>query len=301
MDFGARRAHELAAVAAPGRRSSAVLLGTSNLEAGLLYGIPTVGTSAHSFTLLHDTEEDAFAAQVASLGPSTTILVDTYDITTGVERAVEAARAAGGELGAVRLDSGDLVAEAFKVRAQLDSLGATSTRITVTNDLDEHAIAALGAAPVDSYGVGTKLVTGSGRPTAALVYKLVEREGADGSMEEVAKFSSGGKSTVGGRKWAGRTLTAKGTAAEELVVSSSSQDQGLAALDEAGARPLQVLLVDEGRIIEKHRGKEALSAAAERHRSARAELPYDAWRLSDGESALQTRHVDLNGQGAIRR
>jgi nicotinate phosphoribosyltransferase len=85
------------------------------------------------------------------------------------------------------------------------------------------------------------------------------------------------------------------------VVSSSSQDQGLAALDEAGARPLQVLLVDEGRIVEKHRGKEALSAAAERHRSARAELPYDAWRLSDGESALQTRHVDLNGQGAIRR
>ena len=296
VDFGARRAHELAAVAAA--RASVVggFVGTSNLEAGLLYGIPTVGTSAHSFTLLHDTEEDAFAAQVASLGPSTTILVDTY-----VERAVEAARAAGGELGAVRLDSGDLVAEAFKVRAQLDSLGATSTRITVTNDLDEHAIAALGAAPVDSYGVGTKLVTGSGRPTAALVYKLVEREGADGSMEEVAKFSSGGKSTVGGRKWAGRTLTAKGTAAEELVVSSSSQDQGLAALDEAGARPLQVLLVDEGRIVEKHRGKEALSAAAERHRSARAELPYDAWRLSDGESALQTRHVDLNGQGAIRR
>ena len=122
------------------------------------------------------------------------------------KKAVKAARAAGGELGAVRLDSGDLVAEAFKVRAQLDALGATSTKITVTNDLDEHAIAALGAAPVDSYGVGTKLVTGSGRPTAALVYKLVEREGADGTMEEVAKFSSGGKSTVGGRKWTGRIL-----------------------------------------------------------------------------------------------
>ena len=189
VDFGARRAHEQAAVAAA--RASVVggFVGTSNLEAGLLYGIPTVGTSAHSFTLLHDSEEDAFAAQVASLGPSTTILVDTYDIATGVERAVKAARAAGGELGAVRLDSGDLVAEAFKVRAQLDALGATSTKITVTNDLDEHAIAALGAAPVDSYGVGTKLVTGSGRPTAALVYKLVEREGADGTMEEVAKFS----------------------------------------------------------------------------------------------------------------
>ena len=301
VDFGARRAHEQAAVAAA--RASVVggFVGTSNLEAGLLYGIPTVGTSAHSFTLLHDTEEEAFAAQVASLGPSTTILVDTYDIATGVERAVKAARAAGGELGAVRLDSGDLVAEAFKVRAQLDALGATSTRITVTNDLDEHAIAALGAAPVDSYGVGTKLVTGSGRPTAALVYKLVEREGADGTMEEVAKFSSGGKSTVGGRKWAGRILSSEGTAAEELVVASSSQDEGMSALSQAGARPLQVLLVDEGRIIEEHRGKEALSAAAERHRASRAELPYDAWRLSDGESALPTRHVDLDGRGATRR
>ena len=120
-------------------------------------------------------------------------------------------------------------------------------------------------------------------------------------MEEVAKFSSGGKSTVGGRKWAGRILTAEGTAAEELVVSSGSQDQGLAALDEAGARPLQVLLVDEGRIIEEHRGKEALSAAAKRHRASRAELPYDAWRLSYGESALPTRHVDLDSRSATRR
>ena len=169
VDFGARRAHEQAAVAAA--RASVVggFVGTSDLEAGMRYGIPTVGTSAHSFTLLHDSEEDAFAAQVASLGPGTTILVDTYDIARGVERAVRAARDAGGELGAVRLDSGDLVAEAFKVRAQLDALGATTTRITVTNDLDEYAIAGLGAAPVDSYGVGTKLVTGSGRPTAALV------------------------------------------------------------------------------------------------------------------------------------
>ena len=91
-------------------------------------------------------------------------------------------RAAGGELGAVRLDSGDLVALAFKVRGQLDSRGATSTKITVTNDLDEYAIAALGAAPIDSYGVGTRLVTGSGVPTAALVYKMVEREDAEGTM-----------------------------------------------------------------------------------------------------------------------
>ena len=296
VDFGARRAHERAAVAAA--RASVVggFVGTSDLEAGMRYGIPTVGTSAHSFTLLHDSEEDAFAAQVASLGPSTTILVDTYDIARGVERAVKAARDAGGELGAVRLDSGDLVAEAFKVRAQLDALGATTTRITVTNDLDEYAIAGLGAAPVDSYGVGTKLVTGSGRPTAALVYKLVERAGSDGEMHQVAKFSEGGKATVGGRKWAGRAMDATGSAAEELVVSALNQDEALAALAEAGARPLQVELVRDGVVVEEHRGPRALAAAAERHRGSRAELPYDAWRLSEGEPAVPTRHLDLDGR-----
>lgn len=201
----------------------------------------------------------------------------------------------------MRLDSGDLVAEAFKVRAQLDALGAASTRITVTNDLDEHAIAALGAAPVDSYGVGTKLVTGSGRPTAALVYKLVERRGADGEMAEVAKFSSGGKSTVGGRKWAGRVIDGAGTATEELLVSARAEAEGLAALAEAGARPLQVPLVVDGAIVEEHRGKDALAAAAERHQVSRAELPYEAWRLSDGDAAIPTRYLDLDGRTATRR
>ena len=300
VDFGARRAHEQAAVAAA--RASVVggFVGTSDLEAGMRYGIPTVGTSAHSFTLLHDSEEDAFAAQVASLGPGTTILVDTYDIARGVERAVRAARDAGGELGAVRLDSGDLVAEAFKVRAQLDALGATTTRITVTNDLDEYAIAGLGTAPVDSYGVGTKLVTGSGRPTAALIYKLVERAGADGEMREVAKFSEGGKATVGGRKWAGRVMDEAGSAVEELVVSAQDRDEALASLAEARARPLQVELVRDGVVVEEHRGPQALAAAAERHRSARAELPYDAWRLSEGEPAVPTRHLDLDGRRPLR-
>ena len=296
VDFGARRAHEQAAVAAA--RASVVggFVGTSDLEAGMRYGIPTVGTSAHSFTLLHDSEEDAFAAQVASLGAGTTILVDTYDIARGVERAVKAARDAGGELGAVRLDSGDLVAEAFKVRAQLDALGATTTKITVTNDLDEYAIAGLGTAPVDSYGVGTKLVTGSGRPTAALVYKLVERAGSDGQMHQVAKFSEGGKATVGGRKWAGRVAGADGSAVEELVISAREQDEALAALSEAKARPLQIDLVCNGVIVEEHRGPQALAAAAERHQVSRAELPYDAWRLSEGEPAVPTRHLDLDGR-----
>ncbi|WP_187271342.1 MULTISPECIES: nicotinate phosphoribosyltransferase [Actinomyces] len=300
VEFGARRAHERAAVAAARAAVIGGFAGTSDLEAAMRYSIPAVGTSAHSFTLLHDSEEEAFASQVASLGPGTTILVDTYDIERGVARAVAAARAAGGELGAVRLDSGDLVAEAFKVRAQLDALGATTTKITVTSDLDEYAIAALGAAPVNSYGVGTKLVTGSGRPTAALVYKLVERMGGDGQMQEVAKFSAGGKSTVGGRKWAGRVLNGAGSATEELIISARSEQAGLAALEAAGARPLQVDLVRDGVIVEEHRGPDALAAAAERHQVARAELPYEGWRLSEGDPAIPTRHVDSDDRQALR-
>ncbi|WP_067781269.1 nicotinate phosphoribosyltransferase [Actinomyces vulturis] len=300
VDFGARRTHEDAAVSAARAAVVAGFVGTSDLEAGARYHLPTVGTSAHAFTLLHDTEEDAFAAQVASMGPGTTILVDTYDIPTGVDRAVKAARNGGGELGAVRLDSGDLVAEAFKVRSQLDALGATTTKITVTNDLDEYAIAALGAAPVDSYGVGTKLVTGSGVPTAALVYKLVERENKDGQMEEVAKFSKGGKSTVGGRKWAGRVLDDQQRAVEELIISAANEEEGLAALREAGARPLQVTLVENGVIREEFRGKKGLEAAIVRHYDSRAQLPYEAWRLSEGEVGIPTRHVDLDGVSATR-
>ncbi|HLS49248.1 MAG TPA: nicotinate phosphoribosyltransferase, partial [Actinomycetaceae bacterium] len=221
LEMGARRTHEAAAISAARAAMVAGFEGTSVLEAGRSYGIATIGTAAHSFTLVHDDEEAAFAAQVATLGPETTLLVDTYDVTRGVERAVAAARAAGGELGAVRLDSGDLVAQAFTVREQLDALGATTTKITVTSDLDEYAIAALGAAPVDSYGVGTKLVTGSGVPTAELVYKLVARENGAGQMEPVAKSSSA-KESVGGQKCAGRAV-ADSVASEEIVVAGGTE------------------------------------------------------------------------------
>lgn len=161
-----------------------------------------MGTSAHAFTLLHDHERDAFRAQVDSLGRGTTLLVDTYDVTEAVRTAVEVA---GPELGAVRIDSGDLLLVAHRVRQQLDELGAKGTRIIVTSDLDEYAIASLAVAPVDAYGVGTQLVTGSGHPTASMVYKLVARAESDdpkAPLIPVAKKSSGGKTSIGGRKWA---------------------------------------------------------------------------------------------------
>src|SRR4051812_17840753 len=223
IEMGTRRTHEVAAVASARAAYVAGFSATSNLEAGRQHGIPTTGTSAHSFTLLHDSEREAFAAQISSLGSGTTLLVDTYDVAEAVRTAVEVA---GPELGAVRIDSGDLAVLAQQVREQLDSLGATKTRIVVTSDLDEHAIAALAAAPVDVYGVGTSLVTGSGHPTCGFVYKLVARSNDDGHMVAVAKRSKD-KVSMGGRKFALRRRDEAGVAQAEVVgVDEPPADDG---------------------------------------------------------------------------
>lgn len=274
IEMGSRRTHEQAAVAAARAAYVAGFMATSNLEAGRRHAVPTTGTSAHAFTLLHDDEPAAFAAQVASLGVGTTLLVDTYDVAAAVRTAVEVA---GPGLGAVRLDSGDLLAQARAVRAQLDELGATGTRIIVTSDLDEHAIAALAAAPVDGYGVGTSVVTGSGAPTAGLVYKLVAREGADGAMIGVAKRSAD-KATVAGRKWALRRRDTGGTARAEVVGT------GEPPAGDRDDRPLLSELVVAGEVV----GREPLSDARERHLAARAELPPSAVQLSRGEPVIPT-------------
>lgn len=278
IEMGSRRTHEEAAVAAARAAYVAGFEATSNLAALQRHGIPTTGTSAHSFTLLHDSERDAFTAQVTSLGRGTTLLVDTYDIAEAVRTAVDVA---GPELGAVRLDSGDLGVLAHEVRAQLDSLGATGTKIIVTSDLDEYAIAALAAAPVDGYGVGTQLVTGSGHPTSGFVYKLVAREGDSGEMVPVAKKSKD-KASVGGRKYALRRRSADGVAEAELV------GIGQAPLDDGDDRALMVELVRDGGVV----GREPLSAARERHLASREELPLPARMLSKGQPVIPTIHLD---------
>jgi nicotinate phosphoribosyltransferase len=280
MEMGARRTHELAAVAAARAAYVGGFVSTSNLAAGFRYGLPTIGTSAHAFTLVHDTERDAFTAQVESLGRGTTLLVDTYDLTAAVRTAVEIA---GPELGAVRIDSGDLLLLAHRVRQQLDELGAKNTRIVVTSDLDEYAIASLAAAPVDAYGVGTSLVTGSGHPTCSMVYKLVARAGSDGAggpeaaLTPVAKKSLGGKTSVGGRKWAARRLDADGVAEAEVIGSGPVPP-------ELADRQLLVPLVRGGETI----GREPLDAARARHVEARGGLPLSATQLSRGEPVIPT-------------
>lgn len=274
IEMGSRRTHEEAAVAAARAAYVAGFAATSNLAARQRWGVPTTGTSAHAFTLLHDSEREAFRAQVTSLGTGTTLLVDTYDVAEAVRAGVEIA---GTHLGAVRLDSGDLAVLAHDVRAQLDALGATDTRITVTSDLDEHAIAALRSAPVDGYGVGTQLVVGSGHPTCGLVYKLVAREGASGAMEPVEKRSTA-KESWGGPKWARRRYDDSGTAVAEVV--GTGEAPPLAAEE----RDLLVPLVTGGEVV----GREPLADARARHDRSRAELPVAATSLSRGEPVLPT-------------
>ena len=276
IEMGSRRTHELAAVASARAAYIAGFTTTSNLRAGRDYGVPTSGTSAHAFTLVHDSERHAFASQLAALGTGTTLLVDTYDVPRAVRAAVELA---GPGLGAVRIDSGDLPVVARQVRELLDELGAEKTRIVLTGDLDEYSIAALAAMPVDGYGVGTALVTGSGAPTAALVYKLVARAvepGPAGVLRPVAKRSVG-KPGRGGRKWAVRHRDDRGVALTELI---SDVPPGPFPTDRQLLRPL----VRDGEII----GREPLSAARDRHRDTLAELPAFALQLSRGYPAIPT-------------
>ena len=276
IEMGGRRTHDQAAVAAARAAYIGGFASTSNLEAGRRHGVPTGGTAAHAFTLLHEDERAAFEAQVASFGTGTTLLVDTFDVTEGVRTAVDVA---GTGLGGVRLDSGDLVVQASEVREQLDALGATGTTIVVTSDLDEYAIAALAAAPVDTYGVGTRVVTGSGHPTASMVYKLVAREDDEGRMIGVAKKSKD-KQSVGGRKYALRRRNPLGVVeAEVLGIGEEPRGDG-------DDRDLMVELVVDGEIVGRDRC--TLEAARARHEASMAELPRSAHQLSEGRPAVET-------------
>ncbi|MEV4902227.1 nicotinate phosphoribosyltransferase [Citricoccus sp. NPDC055426] len=278
IEMGSRRINEESAVAAGRAAVIAGFSATSNLAAGLRYGVPTVGTAAHSFTLLHDSEREAFEAQVASLGRDTTLLVDTFEVETGVRTAVEVA---GTALRNVRLDSGDLVEQAHWVRSLLDELGNHRTGIMVTSDLDEYAIAHLQSAPVDSYGVGTRLVTGSGAPTASMVYKLVSRQDGHGQWIDVAKSSSG-KASVGGRKSASRRLNDAGRATAELIGVNRPADA------DADDRPLQHTFMRDGELLPGWTGPQAVVRAADRHRASHAELPGSVRRLQPGEAVIPT-------------
>ena len=282
MDMGGRRTNEWAAVAAARAAVVGGFKGTANLLAAQMYGLKAIGTAAHCFTLVHDDERSAFESQIAALGRNTTLLVDTYNIEEAVKTAVEVA---GPELGGVRIDSGDLASLAQRVRNQLDALGATNTKITVTNDLDEYALASLQTAPVDSYGVGTMLVTGSGAPTCAMVYKLTERENSAGDMQPVAKKSKD-KATVPGRKLAFRSYEYSLADCEHVI--SGSEDKLAAYQPEDGWKDLLVDYVTNGESHSEYQGHDAIVNAHNYRAQALAELPIGAQSLMKGDPVIPT-------------
>ncbi|GAA4924635.1 nicotinate phosphoribosyltransferase [Actinoplanes utahensis] len=267
IEMGSRRTHEHAAVAAARAAYLAGFASTSNLAAGRAYGIPTTGTSAHAFTLLHDDEPAAFGSQVAALGKNTTLLVDTYDISQGIRNAIAVA---GPDLRAVRIDSGDLSVLAQQSRELLDSLGATETKIIVSGDMDEYSIATLAAEPVDIYGAGTAVVTGSGAPTASLVYKLVEVDG-----RPVVKRSEN-KATVGGRKVAIRRHKPTGTATEEIIFSQGVPDH------QANDRLLQRSYIAAGTVQDSP----SLTESRDHLRQNLISIPWEGLKLSAGDPAI---------------
>jgi nicotinate phosphoribosyltransferase len=256
IEMGSRRTHEAAAVAAARAAYLAGFAATSNLEAERRHAIPTAGTAAHAWILLHDDELTAFTSQVKALGPDTTLLVDTYDVQRGVELAVQAA---GPGLGAIRIDSGDLGVLARQARARLDALGATGTKIVLSGD---------------SYGVGTSVVTGSGAPTAGMVYKLVEVDG-----RPVAKRSAA-KESRGGHKSALRRYKPTGTAIEE-VVHDIDAPPPIGDHD----RVLPIPLIRGG---ERLADLPTLEQSREHLRAALVSVPWEGLKLSRGDPAIPT-------------
>ncbi|MBE1443072.1 nicotinate phosphoribosyltransferase [Paenibacillus sp. OAS669] len=232
MEFGTRRAQE--ADAAIWGARAAYIAGfdaTSNMRAGMLFGIPSKGTHAHAWVQAHDTEEEAFERYASALPDQVTLLVDTYDtLRSGVPNAIKIAKEMerqGKKMGGIRLDSGDLAYLSKTARKMLDDAGLPYVVIVASNDLDENIIFNLKAqgAKIDSWGVGTQLITAADQPALGGVYKLVARE-KDGELEPVIKISGNPeKVSTPGKKEAYRIINKEtGKAIADYVTLSGETD-----------------------------------------------------------------------------
>ncbi|WP_243358729.1 nicotinate phosphoribosyltransferase [Fundidesulfovibrio terrae] len=200
VDFGSRRAHGTDAALKVARAAwLAGAAGTSNVLAGKLYGVPVSGTMAHSFVQAHASEYEAFR-DFARLFPGTTLLVDTYDTLEGAAQVVRLARELGDDfrVGAIRIDSGDLAGLARACRDILDQAGLTKVRIFATSELDEYAVADLldRGAPIDGFGVGTRLAVSADAPALDMVYKLTEYAGQGRAKLATGKVLHPGRKQV---------------------------------------------------------------------------------------------------------
>ena len=258
IEMASRRVHEEAAVATARAAYIAGFNATSNLEAGRRWGVPTAGTAQHALSLAHESEVEAFKAQVEVLGVGTTLLVDTYDWRQGLRSAIAVA---GKNLGAVRIDlGGDLVSILAEARQILDDLGALKTKIVCSSRMDEFDIERLRA---DAFGVGERLVFPEGGGSPGFVFKLVQIDG-----RAVAKRSEN-KGNYGGRKTAWRLFDAQGMVAAEESLIGGGVGRG---------KEMQVKVMEKGQKIWGPSTKEIHSECE----AARATLGVEDLELAAG-------------------
>lgn len=214
MEFGSRRAHGAEASILAARASYIPgCIGTSNVLAGKKFDIPVYGTAAHSWTMAFDSELEAFQAYYQVFPESTILLIDTYDVEQGVKNAVKLRKKFNG----VRIDSGDLFQYSKMVRRILDKNGLQKVLIVASGDLNEHKIRDLveRKAPINSFGVGTQMVTSEDAPSLGGIYKLVEIE-RKGSVQYKAKFSDE-KATYPGKKQVYRIVDDDGNYLRDVI------------------------------------------------------------------------------------
>ncbi|MGF7209987.1 nicotinate phosphoribosyltransferase [Skermanella aerolata] len=265
IDFGLRRAHGAEAGMLAARASRvAGFSGTATALAGMRFGIPVVGTMAHSFIQAHGDEMEAFRNFAHSRPHNLVLLLDTYDTEAAARKAVVLARSMVGEgirLDGVRLDSGDLDALSRRVRYILDEGGLTDTRIVASGGLDEAAVADLvdGGAPIDSFGIGTSLTTSSDAPALDCAYKLVEYAGLP------RRKRSAGKATWPGRKQIFRRYDVDNLIKADCLSTAGSDEQGrrlLVPVMRAGRRICQLPELDA---IRTYAGEELASLPEPQH------------------------------------
>lgn len=272
VEFGTRRAHGTEAGLLAARAAYiGGCVGSSNVEAGHLFGIPTFGTLAHSFVMSFDDEDTAFRAFLKVFPETATVLVDTYDTIAAVKRL---ARDFGPSIPAVRLDSGDLLDLSKQIRKILDYAGMTSTKIFASGDLNEHRIADLisRGAHIDSFGVGTELATSYDSPALSGVYKLAALE-ENGQMSMRIKLSHD-KETYPGAKQVWRFTDETSGYVRDLIALA---DEGLPDQGDGLCHSLLERVMEQGRPVGRaDRDRPTLlNDARERARSALEKLPAD--------------------------
>lgn len=245
IEFGLRREHGTDAGMKVARCSyMAGCNGTSNVLAGMKYGIPTFGTMAHSFVMLFEREIDSFRAFVKTFPDKSTLLIDTFDDIKGAEKAAIVAKELeerGFKLGGVRLDSGDLAELSKKVRELLDRNGLKYVKIFASGDLDEYKVEELliEGAKIDAFGVGTKMGTSEDRPYVDIIYKLCERMNEKGEFSPVMKLSKG-KATLPGRKQVFRFKDERSNFVKDVIALEDEKING---------EPLLVKVMEKGKIV----------------------------------------------------